>query len=218
MSRLIDFIITIPILIFSLTLHEIAHGVAAMTMGDKTARASGRLSFNPLKHFNPVGLMMLLFVRFGYANPVPINPNNFRNRKVGLFTVSIAGVALNLILSFLCFPLLLLCAKSDTILSIYLGYFFYWMVMININLALFNLLPIFPLDGFRIIESCTRAINPVTRFLRNYGQYILIALVGVSILVDNLNMPYYFDVLGLYISNVGDFILDGFYKFWSLVF
>lgn len=217
-TSLIQFGIAAVAIVFSIVLHELAHGYVALWNGDKTAKLYGRLTLNPIKHFDPFGLVMLLLVRFGYATPVPINPDNFRNRKLGLFTVSIAGIALNILLAFFATPLYLLCFRSATTVGTYFGYFFSWLMVINANLALFNLLPIYPLDGFRIVESCTRAINPVTRFLRNYGQYILIVLIGISVIVDFFSMPYWLDVLGLYINTFRSWILDGFLNLWGLIF
>lgn len=205
-------------ILISIILHELAHGYVALWNGDATAKFYGRLSLDPRKHFDPIGLVMLLLVRFGYAKPVPINPDNFRHRKLGLITVSGAGVALNLILAFISTPLFMLCMYSSSKLVFYIGEFFYWMMIINVNLALFNLLPIYPLDGFNLIASFTRAINPVTRFLRTYGQYILIILIGLGIIVDYTGLPVWVDILGYYIGNVGGWILNGFIKFWGLIF
>lgn len=92
------------------------------------------------------------------------------------------------------------------------------MIIINVNLALFNLLPIFPLDGYRVVESLTRATNPFNRFMRNYGQYLLIILIGISVIVDLTRMPYYFDLIGLYINTFRNWIVQGFTAFWGLFF
>lgn len=214
----IQLFLALVAILLSIMLHELAHGYVALWNGDPTAKLYGRLSLNPLKHFDPVGLVMLIFVRFGYAKPVPINPDNFRRRRWGLFSVSIAGIATNLILAFISVPLWMLCLTLQATWAQFLTGFFAWMIIINVNLALFNLLPIYPLDGYKILESCTRSINPVTRFLRNYGQYILIALIGISILVDFFAMPWWIDIMGMYIGTFRGWIVDGFIKFWSLLF
>lgn len=88
-------------LVFALTFHEVAHGVVALWNGDNTAKVSGRLSLNPAKHFDLMGLVFMLLVGFGWAKPVPVNPYNFKNRKLGAVTVSVAGVATNFLLAFL---------------------------------------------------------------------------------------------------------------------
>ena len=158
--------------------HEYAHAFVAYKNGDGTAKMYGRMTLNPLKHIDPVGIVLCMFTGFGWAKPVPIN------------------------------PLYLLMAKavvSSAVLSYILGFFstlFYLIFLYSLSVFVFNLLPLYPLDGFRVIESFTREVNPVRRFLRNYGSYILIILVVESflcgLLMDYTNLPYvqYFDILG----------------------
>ncbi len=213
-----QFVIAAIAIMLSIILHELAHGYVALWNGDATAKLYGRLSLDPRKHFDPIGLIMLLLVRFGYAKPVPINPDNFKNRKLGLITVSAAGIILNLILAFISSAFFLVCINSSVRFVFYVGIFFYWMMIINVNLALFNLLPIYPLDGFNLLQSFTREINPITRFLRTYGQYILIILIGLGLIVDFTGLPVWVDVLGWYITTVRNFILNGFLSFWGLIF
>lgn len=217
-SDIFQFLIAAVAIVISIVLHELAHGYVALWNGDATAKIYGRLTLNPLAHFDPFGLAMLLLVRFGYAKPVPVNPDNFRKRKTGMFTVAFAGITLNLVLAFFSVPFYLLCSLSDAAICVYLGIFFFWMIIINVNLALFNILPIFPLDGFRVVESLTRATNPYNRFMRNYGQYLLIILIGISVIVELTNMPYYFDLIGLYINFFRNWIVRGFTAFWGLFF
>ena len=102
-SDILTFLIALVAIVLSIMLHEVAHGLVALWNGDDTAKRAGRLNLNPVSHFDPVGFLMLIFLRFGYAKPVPVNPYNFKNRKVGMFTVSVAGVTLNLILAFFCY-------------------------------------------------------------------------------------------------------------------
>lgn len=219
-SNIFQFLIAAVAIIISIVLHELAHGYVALWNGDATAKVNGRLSFNPLKHFDPFGIAMMLLVRFGYAKPVPVDPNNFRNRKLGMLTVAFAGIVMNLLLAFICTPFYLLCVKyGSTAIAAYLGGFFMWMIIVNLNLALFNLLPIYPLDGYRVIESLTRAVNPFNKFMRNYGQYILMILIGISVIVsiaEPYGMPYYFDILGMYINTLRGYIWRGFGWFWRL--
>ena len=138
----IEFVIALVAILISIILHELAHGWVALWNGDETAKLSGRLTLNPLAHFDPVGFIMLVLMRFGYAKPVPINPYNFKRRRLGMFTVSIAGVVLNLTLAFLAMPLYITFRLQN---QYYFAYFFSILVVININLALFNLLPLYPL-------------------------------------------------------------------------
>lgn len=227
-SGVLEFLVAALAIILAIMLHELAHGYVALWNGDPTAKYNGRLSLNPIAHFDIFGLMMLLLARIGYARPVPINPNNFRNRKLGLLTVSLAGILFNLLLAFLFVPLLFLCnngainaiAQGNEVLAnlfYYLREFCVWFVIINVNLALFNILPIYPLDGYNVVEGVTRATNKYNKFMRNYGQYLLLILVGISIIVDVMRMPYFMDPLGLYINTFRNWIVDAFSKFWSFV-
>ncbi|MBR2988350.1 MAG: site-2 protease family protein [Clostridia bacterium] len=223
-NDIIEFVIAIFAILLAVILHELAHGYAALWMGDETAKVRGRLTLNPASHFDPLGFLMLVFARFGYARPVPINPNNFRHRKRGLFIVSLAGIALNLVLAFFSVGLYILLAtlanQATTNFAFnacyYTALFFNWFCIININLALFNVLPIYPLDGHNILESITRPTNRVVKFVRAWGPYILFALFGISMIVSVMNMPFYFDPLGTYITYARNGILDLFFKFWSL--
>lgn len=106
-SDIFQFLIAAVAIVISIVLHELAHGYVALWNGDATAKVSGRLTVNPLAHFDPFGLVMLLLVRFGYAKPVPVNPDNFRRRKTGMLTVAFAGIVMNLLLAF--FPFRFIC-------------------------------------------------------------------------------------------------------------
>lgn len=231
-AGIIGILIVAVVVTISLVLHEIAHGYVALWNGDYTAKLNGRLTLNPLSHFNIVGFLMLMTVGFGYAKPVPVNPYNFKHQKSGIFTVAIAGIVTNLLLAFISVGgaglmsfLAMKFPQSRTLLR-YFQLFFSYMVTINISFALFNLLPIYPLDGFRIIEAFTRFNNPITKFFRDYGQFFLVGLVGISIIVtmlaryfpESYSIMQYFDILNLYIINVRNFIIDIFSKFWGLIF
>jgi Zn-dependent protease len=219
----------ILVLLVALILHEIAHAVVALWNGDATAKYAGRISLNPVRHFDLLGLFMLLTLRFGYGKPVPINPNNFKNRRLGIFTVSIAGVTVNLLLSF--FAAGVFTALNTLTNVFYLGnfgssflfYFLYFMIYINIYLMVFNLLPVYPLDGFRVVESVTKYYNPYDVFMRNYGMYILmglflISVLGSYIIPSDLMMKYpYLDPLSFIITKVSDLIIKPIMKLWSLI-
>ena len=170
-----------------LTLHEFAHAFAAYKCGDPTAKWEGRLTLNPLRHFDVAGLLMFILVGFGWARPVPINPNNFRHYKAGLFLTAVAGVAVNLLLAFLFYPVMLLVVKNLTeanYLYIFLNEFSYLFVLYNLNFFVFNLLPLYPLDGFRILDAALKRKGKVYDFLYRYGQIILLALIAESFLCD----------------------------------
>lgn len=205
--------------VISMVLHELAHGYVALWNGDPTAKIKGRLTFNPLAHFDIIGFFMLMTVGFGYAKPVPVNPFNFRHQKRGIFTVAIAGVTVNFLLAFLCcglwlfFNWLQVKFPGASVLG-YFSAFFYIMVIVNLSFFFFNLLPIHPLDGFRVIEAFTRYNNRAVAFFRKFGQYILLALVGVSIIADIFGLPIWCDPLGAYIYYCRRGVMWLFEKAW----
>lgn len=212
MTDFIYLIASIIAVFFVFVPHEFAHAFAAYKNGDLTAKMYGRLTFNPIKHIDPAGIILCIFTGFGWAKPVPINPYNFRKYRTGLFTTAVAGVITNYIIAFIAYPLFLVIAKY-AITSIEYGTALYFLVdfletalyliyLYSISVFVFNLLPFNPLDGFRVVESLTREINPVRRFLKKYGYYILIFLVVESFLCGLLkrytHLPYidYFNILG----------------------
>lgn len=133
-------LIAIPLL-YSIIIHELAHGWVAYKMGDSTAKWLGRLSLNPMRHIDPIGAIMLFVFGFGWAKPVPINFNNFRDFRKGLIFVSSAGIAANILLAFLSLLLLRLLSLSPFDIASTVLYYF---AQINIMLASFNLIPIPP--------------------------------------------------------------------------
>lgn len=222
-ERILLFVILAAALIFSIILHEIAHGYVAYKCGDSTAKLRGRLSLNPKKHFDPIGLIMVLCVGFGYAKPVPINPNNFNSYRRGCILVSIAGVATNIIIAFLASGLYVLCINltvtvtAAMILS-FVATFFYYLSWFNIVLCFFNILPLYPLDGFNLVSALCKRENSVIRFLREYGQLILLALIVVSIVVARMGAPTFFSPLDMYFNYTAHYVQTGFNAFWGLIF
>lgn len=179
-------ILSLVILLFSVIIHELAHGSVAFSLGDVTAKYEGRLTLNPLKHLDPLGSVILpvfLFlvqspVLVGWAKPVPINPYNFKDRKWGSLKVAIAGPASNLALALVFgLPLRLV---PDSMIHAFPGIFilFSFVVQINLMLALFNLVPIPPLDGSWILFNVLpRSFEKAKVFIGQYGMYILIFLL-----------------------------------------
>ena len=208
-SIIIQYLAALIAVIFVFTPHEFAHAYAAYKCGDPTAKMRGRLTLNPIKHFDLYGFILCAVAGFGWAKPVPINPYNFKNYRKGLFLTSIAGVVTNYIVAFfgyLLFVVVSLFFPAGTAAVNYVAFFFQMLFLdlfiFNLGVFIFNLLPLYPLDGFRIVESVTRGINPVQKFLRSYGMYILIILVLESflcgVLEDYTSFRYakYFDILG----------------------
>ncbi len=178
-NPVVFFMLAIPIL-YSIIFHELAHGWVADRMGDPTARLAGRLSLNPLKHLDPIGTLMLLFFGFGWAKPVPVNFGNIRNQRKGLILVSAAGIAANIVLAFaalLAWRLLSPSASGATKLILY------YTAQINIILAAFNLIPIPPLDGSKILMGFmpSRFQHSLSR-LEPYGFFIIIGLLYIGAL------------------------------------
>jgi Zn-dependent protease len=176
-------IILIPILIFSLCFHEFAHGYIAYKLGDNTAERNGRLTLNPLHHLDPIGSLMILFVGFGWAKPVPVNPSNFKNPRNDMIKVAFAGPASNLILSLIAGSIMrlnniLLLTSNESILIA-----LYFFIFINISLAIFNLIPIAPLDGSQIFGNYISKYNPnIAWKLQIYGPKILMAIILIGII------------------------------------
>ncbi len=207
-------------LLAALILHEIAHGLVALWNGDNTAKMYGRLSLNPVKHFDPVGLLMMLLVGFGWAKPVPVNPNNFKNRKVGAITVSVAGVLTNLLLAFLFAMGVVLFGQIPVEINsakYYAVYFFQILcilaMQLNVNFALFNILPLYPLDGYRLLGSFVDERNGFMTFMRRYSLYILLGFI----VLDYIPYVSNYSPLNLYIGWLGGKIYGGFEAFWRLI-
>ncbi len=179
---ILTYIIVFSALIISLILHENAHGVAALYMGDTTAKDQGRLSLNPLKHLSLFGTLSLLIFHFGWAKPVPINPYNFKNRKLGDFLVSIAGIMTNFILAFI-FLFILEYPLKNANLNPYLYLFLKSMVQYNVFLGVFNLIPLPPLDGSKIVMSFLPIeVSERLYSVERYTNMILIALIIAGVI------------------------------------
>lgn len=184
----IEILIILIILLFSVIFHEVAHGWAALALGDPTAKLAGRLTLNPLKHLDPFGSILLPGflilanylmggggIIFGWAKPVPINPFNLRDKKYGMAKTSIAGPLANIVLA-LIFGLILRFGGGIIPENTY-GIFLY-IVQINLIIAIFNLLPIPPLDGSHIFFTFFPVLKRETRMLMSqYGLFILIFIV-----------------------------------------
>lgn len=185
----------ILILLFSLVMHELAHGYMAYFCGDKTAKYSGRLSFNPVKHLDPAGtllpiLMILSGANFviGWAKPVPVNYGAFKNGRVGEFLVAIAGAMMNYLLMILCVILIKFNIIPLNRITIYF-------IIMNMVLGTFNLLPIPPLDGSRVVASFLKGEDRWKVFsMDQYGLFIVIGLSYFGILSKILN-PIYTNII-----------------------
>ncbi len=210
------FIIAVAFLfamVIAFAMHEYAHGLVAYWNDDLTAKNCGRLTINPLKHLDIMGTLLLIFVGFGWAKPVPVNPNNFNNQKRGIFTVSIAGVTTNLILAIVNFIFIIITVVIVNAVGSIVGIglivyklffnFFLYGVAINLTLMAFNLIPIYPLDGFHVVEAFTKYDNKYCVFMRHYGSMILFALLIISNFASRFGgILQYFDIIGLFVNTI----------------
>ena len=203
LSSLRDILYTLPCILLALTVHEVAHGWMAMKLGDPTARNLGRLTLNPLKHLDPVGTLCMIFFHFGWARPVPVNSRYFRKPRRDMALTALAGPLSNItmgLFGILLFQIFLTVFSAHTaegflfniqlsILTL-LQYFY----SLNISLAVFNLLPVPPLDGSRIFLTF---LPPKYYFgIMQYERYIQFALM-ILLYLGLLNRPLRFLVNGL---------------------
>ena len=166
-----------------ITFHETCHGLAAYRLGDNTAKRMGRLSLNPLKHVDLMGLIMMALFRFGWAKPVPVDMRNFKNPKAGMALTARAGPVSNVVLAFaavvLCnFVMFLADRLGSTWLLLALAQFFVYVEIISAGLAVFNVFPIPPLDGSKVLFALLsdRAYDRLMRY-EKYGMGLLMALL-----------------------------------------
>ena len=185
------FVLLIIPLLYSVIIHEVAHGWVANKMGDSTAKWLGRLTLDPRKHLDPLGTIMLFLAGFGWAKPVPVNFNNLRSPRKGLIFVSAAGITANILLAFLSLLTLRLVAPPlyGTVFTTLRN-----LAQINIVLAAFNLIPIPPLDGSKILMGfVSRRFQYSLAQLEPYGFFIIIGLLWLGFLDPVIG--FFFDAI-----------------------
>ncbi len=191
----VQFLLLIPIILFSLSVHESAHAYVAHKLGDDTARNFGRITLNPAKHFDPVGFLFLLLFGFGWAKPVPVNTRNMKNGRWGFVATSIAGPISNILLAFvsailaeLTLVVLTHIPNMGGISGMLTYSFFQMAVSLNVGYAVFNLLPIPPLDGSRLWTALLpRKIAEWTFRYERYMQYALLIFLCLGAFTDVIN-------------------------------
>lgn len=186
-EELLSWLLMAAAALLCIMLHEISHGLAAYWLGDPTAKRAGRLSFNPLRHIDLVGLVMMVIARFGWAKPVPIDPRYFKHPKRGMALTALAGPVSNFLMAwlsmlvyFLLFPLFY---RSGSAVLMWIIAFFRYCAVLNVSLCLFNLFPIPPLDGSKVLLSLLpdKAYWTVMRYER-YGFLIIAVLLLTGVL------------------------------------
>ena len=196
-GAIISFLLSVPIIILILSVHEYAHGLVAKKLGDPTAESLGRLTLNPLKHIDPIGFIMFIVLGIGYAKPVPINSRYFKKPKRDMALVGVAGPIANLIMSiifaalikllFLLIQFIPVTAPVWTVTALsYIYQILYLGVFYNIAFAIFNLIPVPPLDGSRLLYAFLP--SKALLWFQRYEQYFMWGLLGVFIVFNFLNI------------------------------
>ncbi len=169
-------VLLIPVLLFALVFHEFSHAWIAYKLGDPTARYAGRLTLNPVAHLDPVGGLMILFVGFGWAKPVPVDPRYLKNPRKDMMKIAFAGPASNLLLAFIAGTILRFGIGQGSIAMMLILF-----TQINIMLAVFNMIPVSPLDGSQIFSGLLIRTNPdLVRNLQIYGPQILLGAILIG--------------------------------------
>lgn len=235
--KFVELILSAMAALIALTLHEYAHGYAAYKLGDNTAKAMGRLSLNPIDHIDPLGALCMILFHFGWAKPVPINPLNFKNPKKGFAITAMAGPLTNLVLGFFTTFIYVLCANTFKVsnsafinsfeknILLFLVYFF----SINIGLAIFNLIPVPPFDGSRILNVILpdRWYFKIMRYERQIyygviawlflGRFIYSGLVSIPFIANSAFLSGLFKIFSLsdILSDTISTITFGLIRMWS---
>lgn len=174
-----ELLIRIPLVLIALSFHEWGHAFAAYKLGDPTARNLGRMTLDPFKHVDIVGLISMVLFRFGWAKPVPVNPRNFKHLRRDDTIVSLAGITMNFLLAFvsvgLVSAIMLIFNWYNAVFDEIVGEFFF----INLGLMVFNLLPVPPLDGYHVLKNALPRVKP--QIWWNYERFGYIVLIGLMV-------------------------------------
>lgn len=214
MSYIIEYLYVIPAVIIALVLHELSHSLMSYWLGDPTPKEEGRLSLNPLRHIDPFGMICLIIFHFGWAKPVRVNPQYYRHPKWGMALVAFAGPLMNFILAniFTILYIVFIAFVPETTFTNILTTFFSYCLVINIGLGLFNLIPIPPLDGSKMLGALLpdEAYYQYMKYER-YGTILLLIILLLLRVLSYFGMP---DLLEYVITVVTNF----FVRIWAHIF
>ena len=210
-SNPVQFAIYLLAILVAITIHEFAHAWMADHLGDPTARIQGRLSLNPKVHLDALGMVLLLLIGFGWGKPVPFDPFNLKNPRRDAALISVAGPSVNLILAlFLSLIMRIIIATNLSFLVSLVFLLFVPLIQLNIILGVFNLLPIAPLDGFKVVGGLLSEERAIEWYqLEKYGFFLLLLLIiplGGNSMLNSLIQPVISFFYTLLIPNIGSFI------------
>lgn len=195
MSKTQLLILMTPVILFSLTVHEYSHGKVAYMLGDDTAKRLGRLTFNPLKHLDIVGVLFFYFVGFGWAKPVPVDWRNFENPRRDMMYVAIAGPLSNVALAVICSVFIRMISPEENVIAFVLLSFGVYM---NVALAIFNMLPVAPLDGGSVIKGLVS--HNMAETISRYDRFGAVVILGIFLLDHFAHTGILGAILGLPIN------------------
>lgn len=211
-----------------LTLHEFSHAFVAYKCGDPTPKFAGRLTLNPLAHFDILGLVMFTLAGFGWAKPVPINAYNFRHYRRGLALTALAGVVINYISVLFFYPLNFIPVHTPWwALDLFIRYFFLFLYSYSLAFCVFNLIPLPPLDGWKVVEATNKRRGKIFRFFQRYGNIFLLVMIGIHLLVE-ITARYpslaiasrifsYVDILGYIMTYVTYYLGWPIFRLWEVI-